>query len=113
MRRRILGGAHPEVAASLAALARHDHAQGRLPEALPLYEQALKIDEEALGKNHPDTLAIASDLAFLKIELRQPADATRLARDVAEAQQNRLNGVFTFAPERQRMQFERTLSSCD
>jgi CHAT domain-containing protein/Tfp pilus assembly protein PilF len=112
-RRRILGGEHPEVAASLAALARHDHSQGRLPEALPLYEQALKIDEEALGKNHPDTLAIAGDLAFLKIELRQPDDATRLARDVAEAQQNMLNGVFTFAPERQRMEFERTLEPCD
>jgi CHAT domain-containing protein/Tfp pilus assembly protein PilF len=113
IRRRILGDEHPEVAASLAALARHDHAQGKLPEALPLYEQALKIDEEALGENHPDTLAIASDLAFLQIELRQPDDATRLARDVAEAQQNMLNGVFTFAPEHQRMDFERTLSPCD
>ena len=113
IRRRILGNAHPEVAASLAALARHDHAQGRLPEALPLYEEALKIDEEALGKNHPDTLAIASDLAFLQIELRQPGDATRLARDVADAQENMLNGVFTFAPERQRMEFERTMQPCD
>jgi CHAT domain-containing protein/tetratricopeptide (TPR) repeat protein len=113
IRRAILGDEHPEVAASLAALARHDHAQGRLPEALPLYEQALKIDEEALGENHPDTLAIASDLAFLDIELRRPDDATRLARDVAGAQQNMLNGVFTFAPEHQRMDFERTLSPCD
>jgi len=113
MRRRILGDEHPEYAASLASLARHDHAQGRLAEALPLYEQALKIDTEAFGKNHPDTLAIAGDLAFLKIELRQPDDATRLARDVAEAQQNMLNGVFTFAPERQRMAFERTIEPCD
>ena len=113
IRRRILGGGHPEVAASLAALARHDHAQGKLPEALPFYEQALKIDGEALGKNHPDTLAIANDLAFLKIEMRRPDDAARLARDVADAQQNILNGVFTFAPEYQRMEFERTLSPCD
>jgi CHAT domain-containing protein/Tfp pilus assembly protein PilF len=113
IRRRILGNEHPEVAASLAALARHDHAQGKLAEALPLYEQALKIDGDALGENHPDTLAIASDLAFLQIELRRPGDAIRLAGDVAEAQQNRLNGVFAFAPERQRMEFERTLSPCD
>jgi CHAT domain-containing protein/tetratricopeptide (TPR) repeat protein len=113
IRRRILGDEHPEYAAGLAALARHDHAQGKLPEALPLYEQALKIDEESLGENHPDTLAIANDMAFLKIELRQPDEATRLAHDVAEAQQNMLNGVFTFAPEQQRMQFERTLSFCD
>jgi CHAT domain-containing protein/Tfp pilus assembly protein PilF len=113
IRRRILGEEHPEVAASLAALARHDHAQGRLPEAMPLYEQALKIDEEALGENHPDTLAIAGDLAFLKIEARQPDDATRLAHEVAEGQQNRLNGVFTFAAERQRIEFEQTLEPCD
>ena len=113
IRRRILGDEHPEFAASLAALARHNHAQGKLAEALPLYEQALKIDDEALGENHPDTLAIASDLAFLKIELRQPDDATQLARDVADAQQNMLNGVFTFAPEQQRMEFERTIEPCD
>jgi len=113
IRHRILGDEHPEYAAGLAAFARHDHAQGKLPEALPLYEQALKIDGEVLGKNHPDTLAIANNLAFLKIELRQPDDATRLARDVAEAQQTMLNGVFTFTREYQRMQFERTLSSCD
>ena len=113
IRQRILGNAHPDFAASLAALARHDHVQGKLAEALPLYEQALKIDQEALGENHPDTLAIAGDLAFLKIELRQPDDATSLAHDVAGAQQTVLNGVFTFAPEQQRMEFERTLSPCD
>jgi CHAT domain-containing protein/Tfp pilus assembly protein PilF len=113
IRQRLLGNAHPEVAASLAALARHDHAQGKLAEAEPLYEQALKIDQDALGENHPDTLAIAIDLAFLKIEVRKPDDATSLAHDVAEAQQSVLNGVFTFAPEHQRMQFERTLSPCD
>src|SRR5208283_4136027 len=66
-----------------------------------------------LGKNHPDTLAIANDLAFLKIEMRRPDDAARLARDVADARENILNGVFTFAPEHQRMEFERTLSPCD
>ena len=113
IRRRVLGAEHPEYAASLAALARHDHAQGRLAEALPLYQKALAIDQAALGKNHPDTLAIASDLAFLQIELRQPADATRLAHDVADAQQNMLNGVFTFAAEHQRMGFERTIEPCD
>ena len=113
IRRRFLGPDHPEYAASLAALARHDHAQGKLTEAQPLYEQALKIDEEALGKNHPDTLAIAESLAFLKIELRQPDEATSLAHDVADAQEQMLNGVFTFAPERQRMEYERTVQPCD
>lgn len=113
IRRRILGVEHPDYASSLAALARHDHAQGKLTDALPLYVQALKIDEDALGKNHPETVAIANDLAYLKIELRQPDDATQLARDVSEAQQNWLNGIFTFAPEYQRMDFERTIEPCD
>jgi CHAT domain-containing protein/Tfp pilus assembly protein PilF len=113
MRRRILGDDHPDYAASLAALARHDHEQGKLTEAEPLYEQALKIDQDVLGKNHPETLAIASDLGYLKMELRQPDSATQLAHDVAEAQQNILNGVFTFAPERQRMDFERTIEPSD
>jgi CHAT domain-containing protein/Tfp pilus assembly protein PilF len=113
IRRRLLGDQHPEVAASLVAMARHDHAQGKLAEAQPLYQQALKIDEDALGKNHPDTMAIAHDLAFLEIELRHPDAATRLAGDVAEAQQNVLNGIFTFAPEHQRMEFERTFEPCD
>jgi CHAT domain-containing protein/Tfp pilus assembly protein PilF len=113
IRRRLLGPQHPEVAESLAALARHEHAQGNYAAALPLYQEALKIDDEALGPNHPETLAIAGDLAFLQIELRQPADATRLAHDVADAQRAVLNGVFTFAPEQQRMSFERTLEPCD
>jgi CHAT domain-containing protein/Tfp pilus assembly protein PilF len=113
IRRRILGAQHPEYAESLAALARHDHAQGELAAALPLYQEALKIDEEALGPNHPDTLDVASDLAFLDIELRKPDDATRLAHDVADAQRTILNGVFTFAPEGQRMDFERTIEPCD
>lgn len=113
IRRRLLGPDHPELAQSLAALARHDHALGDFAAALPLYQQALKIDDEALGPDHPDTLAIAGDLAFLQIELRQPDAATSLAHDVIDAQCAVLNGVFAFAPEQQRMSFERTLEPCD
>lgn len=113
IRRQTVGVEHPEYAASLAALARNRHVQGRLPEALPLYEQALKIDRQALGDRHPDTVEIATNLAYLKLELGQRDDALRLARDVAEAQQAALNGVFTFAAERQRMGFERTIEPCD
>ena len=113
MRRRTLGTDHPEYAASLAALARHDHAQGRLAEALPFYEEALKVDRDVLGENHPETLDITASLACLKMELGNRADADALARDVAEAQQNVLNSVFAFAPERQRMDFEKTIEPCD
>jgi len=113
IRQRTLGTQHPEYAASLEALARHEHQQGRLQAALPLYEQALKIDHEALGENHPDTLEIATDLAYLNLELGRQADAVRLAQDVADAQQKALNGVFTFTAERQRMGFAKTIEPCD
>ena len=113
IRRKTLGTAHPEYAASVAFLARHKQEQGKLQEALSLYEEALKIDEKALGKNHPDTLDIAADLAYLKLELGQRDDAARLTRQVTDAQQSILNGVFTFAPERQRMDFEKTVQPCD
>jgi CHAT domain-containing protein/Tfp pilus assembly protein PilF len=113
IRRKTLGVEHPEYAASLAALAAHDHEEGRLAEALPLYEQALKIDQDALGENHRDTLAIAVNLAYLKLELGRRDEAVELAGDVADAQQEALNGVFIFAPERQRMEFARTIEPCD
>ncbi|MCE0498350.1 MAG: CHAT domain-containing protein [Methylacidiphilales bacterium] len=113
IRRRTLGPEDPEFAASLAALAHLDHAQGRLAEAQPLYEQALKIDEDAFGKDHPETISVATDLACLKFDLGLQAEADTLARDVAEAQQNMLNGVFAFAPERQRLNFEKTIGPCD
>jgi len=111
--RRTLGTDHPDYAASLAALARHDHAQGRLAEALPFAQQALKIDQEAFGENHPETLAVAEELAYLQLDLGQRDAAAGLARDIAEARQNALNGVFTFAPERQRLDFAGTMEPCD
>jgi CHAT domain-containing protein/tetratricopeptide (TPR) repeat protein len=113
IRRRLLGPQHPDVAASLAALARHEHAQGSLAAALPLYQEALKIDTEALGADHPETMAVTADLALLDIELCRPDDATRLAHDLADGQRALLNGVFTFAPEHQRIGLERTIEPCD
>ncbi|MCE0482754.1 MAG: CHAT domain-containing protein [Methylacidiphilales bacterium] len=113
IRRQTLGAEHPEYAASVAALAAHEHAQGNLQGALPLYEEAWKIDRDALGDSHPDTVAVAAGLACLKLELGQKNDAAGMIRDVAEAQQKALNGVFTFAPEQQRMDFERTIEGCD
>lgn len=113
IRRRTLGMEHPEYALSMAYLARHEQEQGKLQEALPLYEEALKIDEKALGKNHPDTLDVAADLAYLKLELGRRSDAAKLTHEVTDAQQSVLNGVFTFAPERQRLNFKKTIQPCD
>ena len=64
----------------MVALARHDHLQDKLTEALPLYEQALKIDQDVLGNNHPDTLAVATDLAYLKVDLGMPKDLSKSGR---------------------------------
>ena len=113
IRRKALGTSHHEYADSLAALARHAHAQGKLEEALPLYEEALKIDDDALGEIHPDTLEIATDLIYLKLELGKRDEAAAQAKDVIEAQQKELNGVFAFTPERQRFGFEQTMQPCE
>jgi CHAT domain-containing protein/Tfp pilus assembly protein PilF len=113
IRRRTLGPEDPEFAASLAALAQLDHAQGKLADAQPLYEQAYRIDEDALGRDHPETLAVATGLACLMFDLGRQDEADTLARDVAAAQQDMLNGVFAFAPERQRLNFEKTIEPCD
>jgi tetratricopeptide (TPR) repeat protein len=37
--------------------------QGKYAEAEPLYQRALKIDEKALGPDHPKVAAIAENLA--------------------------------------------------
>jgi CHAT domain-containing protein/Tfp pilus assembly protein PilF len=113
IRQRTVGVQHPEYASSLAALARHYHVQGKFDQALALYLQALKVDGDSLRESHPDTVAVASDLACLELELGQRDDAASLIRNVADAQQNALNSVFAFTPERQRMDFEKTIGPYD
>ena len=53
-----MGEDHPDVASSLNNLAALYHSQGRYEKAEPRFLQALKIAEQALGKNHPNTNTI-------------------------------------------------------
>ena len=57
-------------------------AQGKLEEALPLYDRALAIDEKVLGPDHPD-VAIALNVKALL--LKQMVSCGRFVRAVKDA----------------------------
>jgi hypothetical protein len=61
-----LGGAHPDVAASLTTLAEIHRAQGRLDDAERLHRRALSIREAQLGREHPEVAASLNHLAVLQ-----------------------------------------------
>ncbi|NEP31746.1 MAG: tetratricopeptide repeat protein [Moorea sp. SIO3B2] len=48
--------------------------QGRYEKAEPLYQQALKIAEQVLGKIHPNTLLINRNLTTLQLTVLQKYD---------------------------------------
>jgi Tetratricopeptide repeat len=58
LKRDFLRGEHPDTALILNNLAGLYVRQGRDEEAEPLYVQALRIFEQRLGKEHPDTLMV-------------------------------------------------------
>src|SRR5262245_49469223 len=55
---RLLGDDDPRLALSLFHQAEALVAQARFAEAIPLFEQALVIDEKALGPDHPDVASV-------------------------------------------------------
>ncbi|MDZ8187923.1 MAG: tetratricopeptide repeat protein, partial [Nostoc sp. ChiSLP02] len=63
------GEEHPDVALSLNNLAALYYSQGRYSEAEPLYIQALDIFEQRLGANHPNTITVRQNLAYLRDRL--------------------------------------------
>jgi hypothetical protein len=60
MYQRLLGQAHPDVAASLLNLGALRHNQGRYSEAQTLLLQARPIYLSQLGPDHPNTQALQS-----------------------------------------------------
>ncbi|WP_051151141.1 tetratricopeptide repeat protein [Mastigocladopsis repens] len=62
MYKRLLGEQHPSVALSLDNLAYFYNSQGRYSEAEPLYLQALEIDQQVFGENHPNTATVRKNL---------------------------------------------------
>lgn len=77
---------HPaEYAHALNAMAAHYYAQRRYAEALPLCEQALTLDERALGARASVVATDISNLADLYLQLDRPEDAEALYRKLMTA----------------------------
>ncbi len=65
LRERVLGPAHPDVAALLVNLTDLLYAQGAYAAARPLAERSLEIQEAALGPDHPAVAMALNNLAML------------------------------------------------
>ncbi len=65
LREGALGPEHPEMAADLAALAARLDGQGQYAEAEALYQRALALKEQLLGRKHLDVALTAHNLAML------------------------------------------------
>ena len=66
------------MATSLNNLALVYQAQGRYAEAEPLHKRALRIDEKALGPEHPDVAQSLENSAALLRETGRGAEAAKL-----------------------------------
>jgi tetratricopeptide (TPR) repeat protein len=69
------------MANSLNNLAVLYRAQGRYPEAEPLNQRALAIQEKALGPEHPNTVTNLNNLAELYRAQGRNEEAERLLRE--------------------------------
>ena len=65
IRRRVLGGEHPDTLSAMNNVALLYFYQGRYAEAKPLYLKTLEIQRRVLGKEHPNTLTTMDNLACL------------------------------------------------
>ena len=59
---------HPEVAVLLTDLAALYSEEEQFSSAQPLYERALRIQENVLGGEHPDTVQTLTDLAICHLD---------------------------------------------
>ena len=66
IREDVLGPSHPEVAASLNAVANVQRDRGQYDQALAALQRALEIRQEALGPDHPAVAVTLNDLALLE-----------------------------------------------
>ena len=69
-----LGPDHPETAETLAGLAALRWKQHKLTEARRLYQQALTIQAQRLGSEHPHTRNTRAQYDRLAAQLEQTAD---------------------------------------
>ena len=64
------GNHHPEVAIDLNNLATLLQDTNRLAEAEPLLKDAVRIFENSLGSEHPNTVRVTKNLAIIQRKLR-------------------------------------------
>ncbi len=83
MKEKVLGPAHPEVAAILSNLAGVYEARERFVEARPLIERLIDADEGSLGAEHPQLAEDWSRLARTMEAAGKRADADALYRKAA------------------------------
>jgi tetratricopeptide (TPR) repeat protein len=85
LRRRVLGGGHPDTLDSQVSLGWLLTEQGKSAEAEGLLRLALEARRRALGDEHPDTLVVMNNLALALSALGQVAEAESLLRRTIEA----------------------------
>ncbi len=66
------------MATSLNNLAELYHAQGKYPEAEPLYQRALAIWEKALGPEHPNVATVLENYAALLRQMNRNSEAAEM-----------------------------------
>ena len=74
----------------LETLAAAVHAQGKDEEAAELLRQAIAIQEQSRGRDHPDLVAMLADLANLERDGGKPAEAEAKYRRAIEIGKDRL-----------------------
>lgn len=104
-----LGLGHPNLGHCLNNLGELYQAMGQVEKAEPLYQRALKIFETTLGQDHPDIIPVLNNLALLKLLGGATEEAFNLSKRVARAMEKQLAGILSFAPERQRLEFQATM----
>ena len=70
-----LGPVHPDTQNAMGSLAWTYQAGGKLDQALPLFEETLKLRKASQGPDHPDTLGLMNNLARFFVILKNYTEA--------------------------------------
>lgn len=110
IREKSLGPEHPDTAVALSNLGMLMFRIGGHKHAEPHFERSLAISEKAYGLEHPNTATTLRYLIFLKLGIGKTWEAMGLANKYKSAAESAIFNILAFAPERQRMQSQGTLS---
>lgn len=105
-----LGPEATDTAYSLNNLADYHASRGQPEKAYRYFQRAAVIFEKQLGAEHPITATALDNLAIQSLALGRREEALELARRVAQARLAVSRNVFSFAAERQRSDFVRSLA---